>query len=471
MDSRSKYRQVEQIIRQGIEEGRYASDDKLPSIRTLCTELDVGKNTVIRAYQELEAQGVIYTQQRSGYRVSAKTTPPVPTQRPTQVDLLSACKEILTYTPSQERLITGSAHPFIDTPAIKSLYAEIGRHSRRQAHIPSHYQLPPGNDLLIRQLAKISHDLGVDARGESLSVTHGAQQAISLALRALTQPGDIVAVESPCYFGNLLLMESLGLKVVEVPSCPRDGIDPNALEQALERWDIKAILVTPNFTNPTGACMPLAARSRLLEVSGAVPIIEDDVFGALAYDQSITPLKTLDKDNRVIYVNSLSKMLDSRLRIGWIMAGQYQAQIERYLMSDNMGSLNLMQSAVAEFLTTGKYRSHVQKMRRLYQHNTKLFITQLDLALQRYPTLSGRYSLHQPQGSFLVWLTLPDHCDSQTIYQHAKPRGISLLPGSLFATGTQFQHSMRFSCANLTTTADWKQGIEDLASLIAQSSH
>ncbi|MDG2679413.1 GntR family transcriptional regulator, partial [Vibrio parahaemolyticus] len=197
----NKYLVVEKHLKQAINGGVYQADERLPSIRSLSQELNVSKNTVIRAYQELEAQNLVYSVPKSGYRVKIA----LPTSRsipdPTRVDLLSICKEILTYPEYQERLPAGSAHPNIDSPAIKSLYAEIGRHSRQQTHVPSHYQLPPGDHLLIKQLAKITQDLGTPAKLDEIMVTHGAQQAISLALRATTQKGDIVAVESPCYFG------------------------------------------------------------------------------------------------------------------------------------------------------------------------------------------------------------------------------------------------------------------------------
>ncbi|POB65902.1 transcriptional regulator, partial [Vibrio vulnificus] len=91
-----------------------------------------------------------------------------------------------------------------------------------------------------------------------------------------TVTGDIVAVESPCYFGNLLLLESLGLNVLEIPSCPKTGMEVDALAKAMEEWPIKAILVTPNFTNPTGATMTLEKRLALLQVSHDVPIIRSE---------------------------------------------------------------------------------------------------------------------------------------------------------------------------------------------------
>ncbi|MBO0216533.1 PLP-dependent aminotransferase family protein, partial [Vibrio sp. Vb2880] len=118
-----------------------------------------------------------------------------------------------------------------------------------------------------------------------------------------------------------------------------------------------------------GVFIRLEKRQQLLLASGNIPIIEDDVFGGLSYDKPLPSLRLLDDKQRVIYVNSLSKTHDSRLRIGWMLAGRYRDQIEQYLLCENMGSLNLMQSAVATFLTSGKYRTHTARMGRVYQNN------------------------------------------------------------------------------------------------------
>ncbi len=464
----NKYLRVEEHLRSLIASELFKHDDKLPSIRQLSENLGVSKNTVIRAYQELEAQALVYAVPKSGYHV----TPTVPNlkqrNQPTQVDLLSVCKGILSYPSYKERLPLGSAHPNIDAPAIKSLYAEIGRHSRQQSHIPSHYQLPPGDELLVKQLAKITQDLGIPVNIDELLVTHGAQQSISLALRALTQSGDIVAVESPCYFGNLLLLESLGLKVVEIPSCPRDGMDPIALKDAASKWDIKAIIVTPNFTNPTGSLMPLERRHQLLNCSGAIPIIEDDVFGGLCFDENLPSLYMLDTLERVIYVSSLSKTLDSRLRIGWMLAGRFRAPIEKYLLCDNMGSLNLMQSAVAAFLTSGKYRTHTSRMRRQYQSNVRRFLSLFTQQMDLHNDLRNRYRVYPVQGSFLLWVQLPSEIDSYQLYLALQQKKISILPGTVFGTDNQFQNYVRFCVAKLTSGTDWQPAINCLVSTILE---
>lgn len=465
----NKYLAVEQHIKNQIEGGILHVHDRLPSIRQLSTQLNMSKNTVIRAYQELEATGLIYSVPKSGYRVQEiALSASEKSSRPQKVDLLSVTRSVLSRPDGKLKLLTGSAHPNINNSAIRSLYAEIGRHSRIQAQLPGYYQLPPGDDQLVKQLLKITQDIGVPASANEIAITHGAQQAICLALRALTEPGDIVALESPCYFGNLLLLESLGLKALEIPSSVHSGIDINALQDAIEKWPVKAVLVTPNFTNPTGSRMPLNNRKALLEVTKQLPIIEDDVFGSLAYDSPLPSLKELDQEGRVIYVNSLSKTLDSRLRIGWLLSGRYQPQIEKFLLCDNMGSSNLMQSAVGQFLTSGRYRSHIAKMKRLYQTNHKQFHTALSESLNQYPQVKGRYHLSRAEGSFLVWLTLPDSFDSYALYLDCLEHKLGILPGTVFGTHEQYKHCVRFSVANLEETKEWREGIEILARLIAK---
>ncbi|MFA0085408.1 PLP-dependent aminotransferase family protein [Vibrio sp. 10N.261.51.F12] len=468
----SRFRAVEEYIEKLVQNGALSSGDKLPSIRATSIKLGVAKNTVIRAYQELEATGRVAAQDRSGFIVQPAfirhCTPlvtPMPTETvPTTVDLLSMTKEILGQARESLSMPAGSAHPNIEGPAISSLYAEIGRHSRAQSHIPSHYQLPPGNKKLLKQIANISIDQGIDPSGESIFVTNGSQQAISQALRAVTVPGDTVAVESPCYFGILLMLESLGLKALEIPSSVESGMHIPSLQSALQQWPVAAIVVTPNFTNPTGAFMPLEARQQLLQSSENIPIIEDDVFGALCHDNSVPSLKQLDTQHRVIYCTSLSKTLDSRIRIGWLIAGQYSQQIERSLISDNMGSQNLIQSAVGEFLSTGKYKQHVRRMNRHYQDNLTKFIALLREQLNNH--FNGEYSIATPSGSFLCWLTLPSHLDCDRIYQQCLAQGISVLPGSLFGSKGQFNHCLRFSVANFNDNNAWKTGITTLVEII-----
>jgi DNA-binding transcriptional MocR family regulator len=214
--------------------------------------------------------------------------------------------------------------------------------------------------------------------------------------------------------------------------------------------------------------MPLERRKQLLNVSGAIPIIEDDVFGALSFGSPIPSLRALDDKQRVIYVNSLSKTLDSRLRIGWMLAGRYREKVEKYLLCENMGSLNLMQSAVGEFLTSGKYRNHISKMRRCYQNNAKRYIQLFKNAMDAYPELINQYHISGVQGSFLLWIRLPKSIDSYQLYQACNQHKISILPGFMFGTSDQFKHCIRVSVANFDSDKNWQSAMELFAKLIAE---
>ncbi len=467
--SSKKYQDVIEYVHTQIAKNRWITGEKIPSIRTLSMALSVSRNTVIRAYQELEAARTLYAESRSGYRVRGESEPSLSAyiEAPGYVDLLSKTKSILK-TPLGDHLMpAGCAHPDIDFPAIRSLYAEIGRQSRYQAHIPCHYQLPPGNDKLVDQLRKLCLGNEINCSQTDILVTHGAQQAISLCLQALTSRGDIVAVESPCYFGNLLLMESLGLKVIEIPSHPVTGIDIDAVITAQKEWDIKTLLVTPSFNNPTNSVMPLEARKRLLDVTGELPIVEDDVFGELYFDTHLPSLMALDTKDRVVYCSSLSKTLDSRLRLGWIVAGKHRTVIEKRLLSDNMGSLNLMQAAIGEFLSTGKYRQHLMKIRRHYAKKQRLFIPWLTQALDSHDCLKNQYSMNVSNGGYIVWIEFPKALDCDLLYQICLERKISLFPGSLFTTTKQYDHCIRLSFARFKPNKSWQDGLAEFANLTA----
>lgn len=466
-----KYQQVKAHIQRGIEHGLYQAGDKLPSIRELSASLSVGKNTVIRAYEELEAKQVLVAHDRSGYMVADINLPKElqndTLNAPCDIDLLSLSKAILRQPNQQNLLPMGSAHPDIDFPAIRSLYAEIGRHSRQQVNIPSSYLLPPGNASLLKYIANITQDLGISVSANEVLITHGAQQAISLSLQALTRPGDIVLVDSPCYFGSLLLLESLNLKVIEIPNHFNYGLDISAVEQAVKTWDVKAILVNPTNNNPTGYTQSESARRALLKATEGIPFIEEDVFGGLTYEGIQKTFKSLDTEDRVIYCSSLSKTLDSRLRIGWILAGKYQAQIEKRLMSENIGSVNLIQSAVSDFLKKGKYKQHIHRVQRSYKHNQKRVSQQLTEALNHYDHMRERYYLSQPEGGFLCWLTLPVGADGTEIYKQALKEQISVLPGTMFCTQEQYKHCLRVSFASYRENDKWINGIKTLARIVA----
>ena len=158
-----------------------------------------------------------------------------------------------------------------------------------------------------------------------------ATEAMNLALRAVTQPGGTVAVESPSFYGLLQIIEALGLRAIELPTSPRDGLSVEALAFALDSDpSIQAVAVMPTLHNPLGCTMPDERKAALVDLCAArgVALIEDDIYGEMSA-QPARPLKAWDQSGGVIHCNSLSKILAPGLRLGWLLAGRWQAQIGR----------------------------------------------------------------------------------------------------------------------------------------------
>ncbi|MFC6671204.1 PLP-dependent aminotransferase family protein [Marinobacterium aestuariivivens] len=329
------YEQTAQLLREQILSQQLRPGDPLPSIRELSARLKIGRNSVIHAYMLLEDEELIEPRPRSGYFVRPRpaSLPDDRTPQPRKVELGAMALDIIGAAENARLVPLGSADPDARCAARQYFYRRLSLHARQAASLDqsnSHYIAPPGHRELRRQLARRHQPFQPGLGADDIVITNGAQEAVTLALLTLARPGDIVAVESPCFYGTLQCIEALGLQALEIPGHPQHGLDLGALHQALERWPVKALLTNPSFNNPTGACMPDAAKPELLKLAAQydLPIIEDDVFGELSHQGSRPlPVKAFDRDGRVLLCSSLSKTLDSDIRIGWMLPGRYFEQV------------------------------------------------------------------------------------------------------------------------------------------------
>jgi DNA-binding transcriptional MocR family regulator len=272
------YRQVAEEIAQGIAAGRYVPGERLPGVRSHAQNRKVSVATVVAAYQALADRGYIEARPRSGFYVRAR--PPIqvleaePAAKATPPRLVtgqSMAMALIKAANDSGIVQLGAAVPdstFLPTQAISRALAQVVRTRRAET---AGYMMPPGALELRRQIARRMSETGGAVSADDIVITTGCQEALSLALRAVTVPGDIVAVESPTFYGLLHVMESLGLEALEIPTHPRDGLALDALAFALERWKVAACVVSPNFSNPLGSCMPdekKRALVRLLESTG-----------------------------------------------------------------------------------------------------------------------------------------------------------------------------------------------------------
>lgn len=445
------YEHVAKTLREQVANGVYRQGERVPSVRRLSGQLAVSVSTVVEAYRRLESQGVIEARPQSGYYVRARLwQPPAqpeiskPSSSPTGVNVSAYALKLLqaSHDPSVLQLGVAAQHPsLLPTTALNRILARI---ARRDTGRGVSYDFPPGCEELRRQIARRALDAGVSVSPDDIVTTSGCQEALSLCLRAVTRPGDTVAIESPVFYGTLQTIEQFGLKAIEIPTCPRKGISIEALTLALDRWKIKACLLVPNFSNPTGALMPEERKKRLVQLLAKheVPLIEDDIYGDLAHHgPRPKAVKSYDRKGLVMLCSSFSKTLAPGYRVGWVMPGPWREQIEHLKYVNTMATATLPQLAIAEFLEHGGYDHYLRKTRVRYAQG----IERMTQAVSRYFPDGTRVT--QPTGGFVLWIELPENIDAIELHRRALARKISIAPGPLFSPKQMYRNCIRINCA------------------------
>ncbi|WP_286239575.1 PLP-dependent aminotransferase family protein [Neptuniibacter halophilus] len=446
------YQDLEQELTQLIMQGQLPPGSRLPSIRQQCQERGLSKATVIHAYQRLEAAALVESRFKSGYYVCAPATrhrtPSEPTHwsMPQLVDMSDLMRDIMEQGAAFD-ICPHEEQGYDSLPAaINELNRCIGRALRRQKGSDhQYYDEPAGLPELRQQLSARYARLGCDIRAEDMVMTAGCQHALFLALQSCCRPGDTVAVESPGFYGVLQLLETLGLKVLEIPSSPEQGISVAALRSALEQWDISACVVTPAYATPTGSLLPQTARQALLDLAEEHDfiLIEDDIYGDLGFSQRVAPLRQLDKTQRVILCGSLSKSLSRELRLGWVVASRPQ-QLKRLKMVNLLGLSRFTQQGVVDFISNGGYDRHLRRYRQQLRLQRDQLITLLD---QHWRGL-GEIAVSRPEGGLSLWVELAPGHDLAACYLPARSQGIVITPGNLFSAQERFSHCLRLSFAH-----------------------
>lgn len=468
MSASFQYQRLEQTLLHSIRSQRIPAGARLPSVLALCRQHRLSKATVLHALRRLEAQRIIEARPKSGFYViwqSTESPPPQPLQQllpPAPVTVSDLLLDIMRRGAAFD--VLPAAGQSTDTlPGVVELNRAIGRALRRlRGDSAQYYDDPEGLPALREQLSLRLNARGCRLAAAELCITAGCQNSLFLALMACCKAGDVVAVESPGFYGVLQLLEQLQLQVVEVPSSPVDGLNIDALEQIVQRWPVKACVVSPAFSTPTGAQMPADSRQRLLALAAQydLTVIEDDIYADTAMLEPPDPLKAFDPDGRVILCSSFSKTLSRDLRLGWIAGGRWHRQIVQLKLVTQLATGRAVQQGLADFLADGSYQAHLRRQNyRLLDQKSRLIS-----ALSDWPV---DVSISQPQGGLTLWVELPASIDTQVLYNQALRHGIVIMPGRLFATSGQFGSCLRISFAH-PWTPERLQAIQQLGHLVSQ---
>lgn len=464
------YHDIAQTLIERIRSGLYPAHQRLPGVRPLAQQLGVSVSTVVQALRLLENRGMVSARPRSGYYASLTSNdsadvPSSPTStataNPMPVTGQALVMQLARLTHQEGVVQLGAAVPEEAFMPMRAFQRSLSKTVRFYGRRAANYSFPPGLPELQAQLSHRMQLSGSNVDASRILVTNGCQEALSIALQQVTKPGDVVAIESPTFYGLLQVIEALGLQALEIPTDPTTGLSPEALALALEQWPVKACILTPSFSNPLGSKIPMEHKKKLVALSKRfdVVLIEDDVYGDLNFSgERLQTLHSLAPE-QVIYCSSVSKTIASGIRIGWMALPDSlfeSANHSKYVST--LGVATLPQLALADFFTQGNYERHLRQVRSRYA----LQIEQFSQAIYRYFPPGTRIT--QPQGGFVLWIEMPHSVDALKLSHLALAEQISIAPGPIFSASGKYHHCIRINCA-VTWSADVDRALLTLGKL------
>jgi len=465
------YRQLADQVHALIQAGTLRPGDRMPSVRRLSRQRQVSVSTVLQAYERLEDIGAIEARPQSGFYVRSQRSlilepdpgPSMPAPFALAVEVNALAGAVLAAAADPKMISFGSACPHPDMFPLDRIRRTVAACARRHTRALGRYGEPPGSDALRRAIARRALDWGCRIDHRNLVLTGGCMESINLGLRAVTKPGDMVAVETPTYYGFLQILETLGLRALEIPTHPRHGLSLEALELALSEHDIRAVLAIPNVSNPLGASMPDAAKRRLVEMLAArnIPLIEDHIYADLHGDS--TPpraAKSWDRADNVMLVSSFSKTLAPGLKAGWIEPGRWRDRVRTLKFVASGGQNELMELAVAELIESGGHDRFLRGLRRRFEQHIE---SARRTVAESFPKGT---KLTRPSGGFVLWVEMPVGYDALRLFERALSVGISIAPGPMFSATQRYRNCLRLSLGE-----PWSTRLEDALRHLGRLAH
>lgn len=425
------YRQVAGQIREQIGTGHLPAGARLPTIRQLAQQLGVTRLTVQTAYAELQSSGLLEATVGRGTFVSAEAAAAqAPTFAGVAADVTPAAVigDILQIGHGREKHSLASASPDPLLFPADEFWACLAD-QRQHAAVVAGYGPAQGDVQLRVALADYLRERSLQVTPASILVTAGVTQGLALAAAALAQPGDVVLVEQPTYLGLLHQLRMAGLQPISVP-VDQEGIRLDALDKIAAQTRARFLYTIPSFQNPTGSCLSLDRRRDLLALarSHGFLILEDDIYGLLAYDAPAPPaLAALDEHGLVLYLTSFSKVLMPGLRLGCLVAPPFlRERLLSLRLAADLVSPSLLQQTLAAFLQGGGLRRHLRRVLPVYRGRRDALVAGLQAHIP--PPLQWTH----PAGGFCTWLTLPRHRGLADIVRLMLDQGWEIAPGDVF---------------------------------------
>lgn len=482
------FRQIQNGIRGSILSGALGEGTRLQPEREMAAALGVNRTTIMRAYQELAAEGLVEARPGRGTIVATHRPPedalrgsgngaavPVPGWIMTLPGFgngalgpdPSLLRDMSALSERTDLISFALGAPGADLIPAEALQvactAELTRLGGAGLGYGPVEGLPALREAITRHLA----GRGVQVAPGEVLIASGATQGLALVARALIEPGDEVAVEAPTYVGILQTLAAAGARPIGVP-LDRRGMRLEDLSAILARRRVRLIVVQPTLHNPTNVSMPPERRVQLLSLARryGVPVLEDDAYGELwRDDQGPQPLKADDQHDYVIQVGTFSKTVAPALRIGWVAAPR--ALISRLALAKQFADLQsgiLGQYALSGFLSDGSYQRHLAWVRGAYNARRQTVLE----TLRELPGLSMESGT---DGGFYLWCRLARGGSGRAFAAAAARAGVAVLAGEAFfpqssAGASEGANFIRLSYAS-QPPEQIRAGLRRLAPLLA----
>jgi GntR family transcriptional regulator / MocR family aminotransferase len=443
--------QLAHAIASDIHCERLKPDESLPGTRELAGQLSINRNTVVAAYAELAAEGLVRTRAGGGTFVTAPMstvlhpvpptddTPTYPIQPPSRAALPAKA-------PKPGTLVLNSLPDIRLFPAAALTRAFRRAIAQRGRSLIS-YADPCGHRRLREELANmLGSTRGLPATADNLMVLRSLEQGIDLVARMLVQPGDVVAVEAFGYPPAWNVLRMAGAQLVPLP-LDGDGLNTDALEALLAHQRIRAVFVTPHHQFPTGSVMSPPRRARLSELAlrHSFAIIEDDYDHEFHYaGKPILPIAAGPGRANVIYIGSLANLLAPGISSGFVLAppAVFEHLASLRAVSDARSDV-AMECAIAELFEDGELLRHVRRMRHIYETRRDV----LAHALNRH--LGDALRFRVPDGGMALWTDADEGIDVHAWVQESEREGVQCFEGSRYDFHQREQSYLRLGFSYL----------------------
>jgi GntR family transcriptional regulator/MocR family aminotransferase len=433
------YLQIADAVTAMAVSGQLIAQTRLPSTRQLAEDLHVHRSTIVNAYDELRARGVLVGVHGSGSYIAAglvvrQTGTQERTAVPRDATLEQRVDELYRLNDVDGVISLALGLPDDALMPIDRFEAFRARVIRREGARLYGEGDPAGDAALRDAIAQDAARAGIQATADDVIVTSGAREALSLSLHALARPGDAVLLETPGWFGTMIALRRLGLQAHGVPV---GGITTDAEQMALDTavaacgQTPRCIIVSPDYQNPTGAQWAAESRHRFLNWASEreLAVIDDGTYRETRLDgPSLAPLRAFDPS--VLHAGSFSKTLIPGIRFGYLILSREQSRLREHLIalkltSSGTGDMT-SQRALAEFIVSGAYADHLEHTARFYRVRRDAMLD----AMARYFPPDVVWTT--PSGGFYVWVTLPETRPVMQVFERVLQRGYVIQPAQTF---------------------------------------